>query len=265
MSKIIQKNTRILYNLHLKGNYYKLAFNIPGIAAIAQPGQFLTLRINQAYRPLLRRPFSIHRVNPQIEILYEVVGRGTELLSQKKAGQYIDILGPLGQGFNLTGNGKNLRHYLIAGGMGIAPLFFLAQRLIEQRIQYNNHKPIILIGARTKAEVISKRDFINLGLDVRISTDDGSVGYKGKVTDLLSHLLKTKIHQLSNIYACGPRPMLVAVSTISKRHNIPTQISLDEYMACGLGVCLGCMVKTTEGQQLVCRDGPVFDATKIKW
>lgn len=266
MSKIIQKKTRILSNIHLAGRYYKLVFNIPAIARTAQPGQFITLRLNQDYKPLLRRPFSIHRINPKIEILYELVGMGTELLSRKKPGQYLDVLGPLGNGFNLTPNVYNSMPVLIGGGIGIAPLLFLAQRLKERKSSPWSQKPLVLIGAKNKREILSQKEFANLGLNVRISTDDGSVGFNGKATGLLRYILRTTHNtQRMSIYACGPKPMLSEIAIIAKQYNIPAQISLDEYMACGLGVCLGCMIQTKEGQRLVCIDGPVFDVPEIKW
>ena len=225
------------------------------------------LRISNDYQPLLRRPFSIHSVGGRrlrhknrVEILYEVIGSGTKILSEKKPGEYIDILGPLGNGFSILDARFSI---IVAGGMGVAPLFFLAQRLKERNA-------LVLIGARTKEEILSKKEFVNLGLDVKISTDDGSAGFRGKVTELLRSILR--INEQTNqwtseqiIYACGPKPMLKEISIISRQYNIPAQICLDEYMACGLGICLGCMVKTTNGYQAVCKDGPVFDSNIIKW
>ena len=273
MSKIIQKKIKVLSNIHLTGSYYRLAFNLPQVTRVAQPGQFLMLHINQGYRPFLRRPFSIHRVSPQIEILYEVVGKGTQLLSQKKPGQYLGVLGPLGNGFNyqlpitnyaassstLSLGGGQLP-ILIGGGIGIAPLLFLAEELITVHCQ----PLIVLIGAKTRKEILCQKEFANLGASVKISTDDGSAGFKGKVTELLKITLsKTCQRQSTTIYACGPKSMLKEIAIISKQYNIPAQISLDEYMACGLGVCLGCMIETKEGYQRVCKEGPVFDSTII--
>ena len=274
MPKIIQRKARVLANVHLVGNYYKLALNLPEINRVVRPGQFVMLRINQDYKPFLRRPFSIHKIaqssklkaqrkrkGPEakcIEILYEVVGKGTELLSQKKPGQYLDVLGPLGNGFSIFDTRCSI---LVGGGIGIAPLLFLAEQLLAVSPQ----RLVVLIGAKTKKEILCKKEFAGLNLDVKISTDDGSVGFPGKVTDLLKHLLLTTDYGPMTIYACGPKPMLREISVISKKYNIPAQISLDEYMACGLGVCLGCMVRTRRGYKSVCKEGPVFDSTEIIW
>ncbi len=272
MSKIIQKKTRVVSNIHLAGNYYKLALSLPEIARRARPGQFVMLRVSNDYQPLLRRPFSIHSVNNgktghnkgQIEILYEAVGKGTEILSEKKPGEYLGVLGPLGNGFDLSAIRYPLSAILVGGGIGIAPLLFLAEKITRKQ-KTKNSKPKVLIGAKTKGEILSKKEFVKLDLSVKISTDDGSSGFKGKVTRLLKYLLSNINHKLSTIYACGPKPMLKEVAVISKQYNIPAQISLEEYMACGLGVCLGCMVKTKRGYRAVCKDGPVFDSTKIIW
>jgi len=259
---IYQKEAKIVYNGHIISNYYRLALDLPEVACVAQPGQFVMLRIDKGYKPFLRRPLSIHRVNPQIEILYEVVGIGTELLSRKKPGQCLSVLGPLGNGFDLSAIRYPLSAILVAGGMGIAPLLFLAQRLIERYPLPVTRYPIALLGAKTKKEILSQKEFANLGLNVKISTDDGTAGFKGKVTELLKKLLR-QAHDVrrATIYACGPKPMLSEIAIISKQYNITAQISLDEYMACGLGVCLGCMIETKKGYQRVCQEGPVFDST----
>ncbi|MFH1339190.1 MAG: dihydroorotate dehydrogenase electron transfer subunit, partial [Candidatus Omnitrophota bacterium] len=227
----------------------------------------------------------IKRKNPKadsIEILYKVVGKGTKILSEKKPGEYLDILGPLGNGFNLSAIRYPLSAILVGGGMGVAPLLFLAQRIIESYPLSAIRYPLVLIGANTKKEILSQKEFAKLGCSVKISTDDGSAGFKGKVTDLLkkilvarrmSHVAGAKLKKPVTcdlgretiIYACGPEPMLKEVSLISRQCNVPSQISLEEYMACGLGVCLGCMVNTHRGFQTVCREGPVFDSRIIKW
>jgi dihydroorotate dehydrogenase electron transfer subunit len=150
--------------------------------------------------------------------------------------------------------------------MGIAPLVFLAEKLVEinnQQLTINN---LVLIGAKTKRQILCEKEFRNLGFDVKIATDDGSRGTKGKVTDLLKNiLLATRYSLLATIYACGPRPMLKEISCISAAYKIPAQISLEEHMACGIGACLGCVVKTKNGYQRVCKEGPVFNAAEIMW
>ena len=239
---------------------------MPEIADACQPGQFVTLRIDQGYRPLLRRPFSIHRIirgkegsrRPKgIEILYEVVGRGTELVCQKGAGQYLDVLGPLGKGFSILDARYSM---LVGGGIGVAPLLFLAEQ-IKLREPHSGIQA--LIGARRKTEILLQKGFTNLGLSVKIATDDGSAGFKGRVTELLRHILKTQRPEGASVYACGPKLMLAEISRVAREFDLSAQVCLDEYMACGLGVCLGCAVSTKQGQRLVCKHGPVFDAATL--
>lgn len=290
MSKIIQRKAKITFNKSLVSNYYKLSLKIHELSRLAAPGQFVTLRTKGANGVLLRRPFSIHglvydsesRVGRQkkifkpagIEILYAVLGKGTEALSRKKPGELIDVLGPLGNGFNYQLPITNCQlPILIGGGMGVAPLLFLAQKFrqcyslsVKPLSPVGGCHPLVLIGANTRQDILCQKEFENLGCDVRISTDNGSAGFKGNVIDLLKRVLgagQGKEHAV--IYACGPKPMLKAIARVSRQFSVSAQVSLDAYMACGLGVCLGCVVKTSEGNKRVCRDGPVFIAKKVKF
>lgn len=255
MRRVFQVKAKILSNKKIKNNYLHCIFNAPQIAKDARPGQFVNIRITDSLDPLLRRPLSIHLVRgSRIEILYEVVGKSTRVLSGKKPGEYLDIIGPLGRGFDLES--KPRVSILIGGGMGVAPLVFLAKKL--------KTKKLALIGAKTKDHIHCEKEFKELGCGVKISTEDGSKGFKGRVTGLLKKILLITYNlQLTTIYACGPKPMLKEIALISKEQNIPSQISLEEHMACGIGACLGCAVETMHGYKRVCKDGPVFDADKI--
>ncbi|MBL7151045.1 MAG: dihydroorotate dehydrogenase electron transfer subunit [Candidatus Omnitrophica bacterium] len=276
--KKLQFKAKLLYNKREKGSFFRLKILAPAIAASCLPGQFVTLRLTDGCQPLLRRPFSIHRISGSgVEILYELVGRGTQILSQKRPGEYLDIIGPLGNGFNYPLSAiRYPLSILVAGGMGVAPLLFLAERLaysVERRAHskgrlYAKRYPLnafVLIGAKNKNQILCEKEFRKFGCTVKIATDDGSKGYKGKVTQLLQHLLSTIDHRLSTIYGCGPRPMLKEISRICQRRNLAAQLSLEEHMACGIGACLGCAVDTKEGYKTVCKDGPVFDADRIIW
>src|SRR3989338_1939598 len=258
-NKIFPDKSRILVNRKITAGCYRMVLKTPRISRQALPGQFLEIKVADSYEPFLRRPFGVHRVRGEnLEILYEVVGKATEILAQKKAGEYLDVIGPLGNGFRLNITHSTL-NILVAGGMCVAPLMFLAEKLAETKHQ-------VLIGAKTKSQIFCEKEFQDLGSDVKISTDDGSQGFKGKVTDLLQKILPHAIsHKPLAIYACGPRPMLQEISRISKKYNIPAQISLEEHMACGIGACLGCVVNTMAGYARVCKEGPVFDADKIVW
>ncbi len=231
----------------------------PKIAQRVYPGQFLSIRLSDKPEPLLRRPFSVHRVNGSvIEIFYQVVGEGSRILSGQKAGEFLDIIGPLGNGFNLPPVAKGFEPILVAGGMGVAPLLFAAEKLKACRA-------LVFIGAKTKSQLLCQKEFSDLGCRVKVATDDGSQGFKGKVTDLLRCFLAAMDCQLPVIYACGPRPMLKAVSSLSRELEVPAEISLEEHMACGIGACLGCVVNTREGFKRVCKEGPVFNAGEVIW
>jgi len=243
---------KVLNNEQVAPHAYKMTLSALEIAKKAQPGQFVMVRVSDTRDPLLRRPFGIHNVNgAKVDILYEIAGEGTKLLSQKAPGEFLDIVGPVGNGFDcrkpLIANRKPI---LIAGGMGVAPLVFLAEKLASRA-------PIVLLGAKTKSHILCEKDFKALGCEVKIATDDGSRGHKGFVTDLLQDTIA------SAIYACGPNPMLKKIAEISKQKNIPAQFSLEEHMACGIGACLGCMVDTVEGNKRVCKEGPVFGAQNV--
>lgn len=257
---MLQLRAKILYNKKIKDNYFRLVLRAPGVSKESSPGQFLNIKVSDGYEPLLRRPFSIHRATGiSIELLYEVVGEATQVLSGRKPGQYLSVVGPLGNGFTLAAKQKAC-NILVAGGMGVAPLFFLAEKLL------NRPKPQVLIGATTSSKILCEKEFKNLGCNVKITTDDGSRGFKGKATDLLKEILRTTNNERqTTMYACGPRPMLKEISLIAKKHKIPGQVSMEEHMACGIGVCLGCAVNTKEGFKRVCKEGPVFDGDEIIW
>lgn len=262
---MLQARVKILYNKKIKGDYFHLVLQAPKITKASLPGQFLHIKVNDAHEPLLRRPFSIHRLQgTNIELLYEVVGHATEVLSHRKSGEYLDVIGPLGNGFGYTPHAtRHMLPILVAGGMGVAPLSFLSEKLAESKV--HSSKFIVLIGAKTKNQILCEKEFRYLGCEVKIATDDGSKGFKGKVTDLLRNLLSAIDYRLSTIYACGPRPMLKEISRISKEYNIPAQVSLEEHMACGIGACLGCAVNTKDGFKRACKEGPVFKADGIAW
>lgn len=257
---MFQLKAKLLSNKRVKDNYLHCILEAPAIAKNARPGEFVNIRITDTLDPLLRRPLSIHAVKGQtIEVLYEVVGRSTQVLSKKKAGESLDIIGSLGNGFNYQEpRAKSQGSILVGGGMGVAPLVFLAKKI-------GGRRATVLIGAKTKNHIHCEKEFKELGCEVKVSTDDGSKGFKGRITGLLKNLLLTTDYRLSAIYACGPRPMLKEIALISKEKNIPAQISLEEHMACGIGACLGCVVNTKDGYKRVCKDGPVFEAKEIIW
>lgn len=258
---------KIISNKQTSQKYFKIRLTAPSLAKEALPGQFVMAKISNDYEPLLRRPFSIHRVTGKnIEIIYEIKGKGTQILSHKKPGEYLDVIGPLGNGFDYCIPYPVSRiPILVAGGMGVAPLVFLAEKLKELNTRYSIRNTVVLMGARTKSQLSCEKEFKGFGCDVKIATDDGSAGFKGRITELLERILRTPypVPRTPLLYACGPKPMLKEVIRVAGRYNIPAQVSLEEYMACGFGACLGCVVQTKNGYKRVCKEGPVFSAQEL--
>jgi len=264
---VLQKKVKVKSNSRISGSYYHIVLTAGSLNRLARPGQFIMLRVNGGTTPFLRRPLSIHAVSGQkLEILYEALGPATKLLSAMRPSEEVDIIGPLGNGFEYQAKDVRMRRpILVCGGMGVAPINFLAQELASRKPQTADQSPFVLIGARSAKQILCEKEFKQKGCAVEIATDDGSRGFKGRVTELLDNLLSAIDHRASVIYACGPRPMLKEVSRISAKHKIPAQISLEEHMSCGIGACLGCAVNTTEGLKRVCKEGPVFRAEEIVW
>lgn len=247
-------------NRNIRSSYYLLTIHPLKRINKPLPGQFFMVSIGDGLDPLLRRPFSLYRLlDGDIQILYRVVGKGTKILSEKKAGDVIDIIGPLGRGFSV----KGLRQdsiILVAGGLGIAPIFALTEVIKDK-------KPVLFYGARTKDDLLSLSKLKEMGIKIIVSTDDGSYGYKGTVTDHLRGFLSHHTSHITHyrLYACGPRAMLKEVSDLVKEHKLSGFISLEENMACGVGTCLGCVVNTRDGYKCVCKEGPVFPVEDIIW
>ncbi|NVM22202.1 MAG: dihydroorotate dehydrogenase electron transfer subunit [Desulfobacterales bacterium] len=235
------------------------------LAGIASPGQFVMVRIAEQRIPLLRRPFSIHNsvtAHNEIrgfEILYKVVGQGTRAMSGLKAGDVLDVLGPLGNGFACPEGIREV--FLVAGGIGVAPLYYLACFLDEHKAV----SPHVFLGGRSAGDILCHGSFESMGVKVSITTEDGSLGEKGVVTSLVEKAIQIN-GKPDIIYACGPTPMLKAISDIAASYDIGCQISLETVMACGFGVCLGCAVEKacSPGSYLhACTDGPVFDSRAV--
>lgn len=236
--------------------YYELEFIAPAIAAEALPGQFVHIRVAESLDPLLRRPFSIYNVDKNlgsITVFYKVVGYGTRLLSRIHMESRLDVMGPLGKPFSIPPGIRSA--YLVGGGVGIAPLVYLARVLYENKIRCR-----VLLGAST-AGFLAGKDILNrLGVDYLVSTDDGSEGFKGRVTDLFAQ--QVALRRCDYVYACGPEAMMAEVSRLAEKYGIPGEISMEEHMACGIGACLGCVHRIRHGEGFryarVCSEGPVF-------
>jgi len=255
-----QENSIVRSVEQLAGSLYRLTLAAPLIAASARPGQFVMASCGLSLDPLLRRPFSIHRClgSDRIQLLIRVVGRGTGLLAGVQPGQPLSLVGPLGRGFGTKPTGPVC---LVGGGIGIAPLLFLADRLRD--LLADNPPCTVLLGSRTSEELTHlATEFGALGCRVETSTDDGSLGHHGPITDLLAPHLA----HLKHVYACGPQPMMATVAGLCRMAGVDCEVSLESHMACGLGACLGCAVQGADNRyRHICKHGPVFKAEEVAW
>ncbi len=238
----------------ISDNIFLIKVLSPSIASLAKPGQFCNIKVSENSFPLLRRPFSVCDVEEDyLFFLFDIHGEGTKLISEKKPGESLELLGPLGNGFDYK-NGYDTA-VIVAGGLGVAPFPFLLKNLSA------NKKIISLIGGR------SKKNIVTIGLkNVLASTDDGSEGFHGTVVDLFKREIKNISHNKFRIFACGPTPMLKALQSYCVENNYDCQISVECAMACGFGICQGCPIDPVNGGTylLVCKDGPVFEAKSVK-
>lgn len=255
-----QENSIVESVEQLADTLFRLTLTAPLIAAAAQPGQFVMAACGPSLDPLLRRPFSIHRLlaPDRIQLLFRVVGKGTGLLAESRPGQQLSLIGPLGRGFRPVARGPAC---LVGGGIGIAPLLFLADRLCLT--SPDPHPCTVLLGAQTGAELTTlAREFAALRCQVETATDDGSLGHRGFVTDLLAPHLATA----QQVYICGPQPMMARIALQCQAAQVGCQASLEAHMACGLGACLGCTVHGSDDRyRHVCKHGPVFTAEEVAW
>ncbi|MFC1580625.1 dihydroorotate dehydrogenase electron transfer subunit [Thermodesulfobacteriota bacterium] len=258
---MLEENPKILFNQKLTPDTWLMGLEASGIVATAKPGQFVMVQVHPGNDPLLRRPFSICGTRADaLLILYRVVGKGTSIMAGKKVGERVSLVGPLGRGFEKPQvKGMAL---MVAGGIGIAPLFFLAQTLEPTDYRF-------FAGFGTARDIIRAKDILGDAGDVSIATDDGSEGYTGLVTGLLEGYLESKGYDSISLFACGPGPMLRKVALEAMARQIHCQVSLEAAMACGLGACQGCAVKAGTREKRpyyhVCSDGPVFPVSSIDW
>ena len=243
---------------------FKFVVDASEVVNTAKPGQFIEIRVNDDIEPFLRRPISIHNMDKnsgKLEFIFQVKGKGTQILSKKEIGNLIDIIGPLGKGtFKYD---KYEKIGIIGGGIGVFPLYELAKEAKNDGKDVN-----IYLGFRNKDLVCLEKEFNDVSSSLTLTTDDGSYSQKGFAIDFLKQDIEDG--KIDCIYACGPLPMLKAVKNLAIEKNIPCQISLEERMGCGLGVCLGCAVKTADSPKEapeylhVCKAGPVFDAKDVE-
>ncbi len=248
---------RVLDLNEVADNIFVLTFHSPEIAPLVQAGQFINIRVADGTDPLLRRPFSVYRIEGNaVQIVFNVVGKGSVALRGKRPGDVLDVLGPLGVPFSLNSPDFETA-VLVGGGLGVAPL-----PLATQTLRASDKRIVTFLGARTASQLVAQH------LDgVQVATDDGSKGFRGTVVDLMATMLPSLKAHHPKIFACGPTPMLHALAAVALKEEIPCEVSLEGPMACGFGICQGCPVELIGGEKkygLMCKDGPTFDVRRIK-
>ncbi len=255
--KELQGYYKVKINQDLSPRFKHLVFEAPELAPLVQPGQFVNIRVGTGTEPLLRRPFSVYRaLNGEVELFYEVLGRGTVALAQKKSGDMLDVLGPLGQPFSLPPSGTE-HVVMVAGGIGVAPFQILTDTLESCK----GLNLTLLYGARTLEHTFNMDDLERNRCHVMVATEDGSIGKKGRVSNLFSEIEWDP--NTTWIYCCGPNGMMAAVQEFARENGIRGEVSCESAMACGTGACLGCVVRTIDGYKTVCHDGPVFGLHEV--
>jgi dihydroorotate dehydrogenase electron transfer subunit len=257
---MFEQTVQIVSNERDTDLYFRLVVRAPQIAPLVRPGQFAHVRVLPMQGALLRRPFSIFEASGDtFSILYKVVGQGTKVLSAMLPCEELSVIAPLGNGFTVPPPGGETP-LLVAGGYGMAAMYLLAQR--------SPQTGIVFVGGRRRVDILCEKEFQALGWEVRATTEDGSHGEKGLVTGPLLSELKRGLAG-RKLFACGPTPMLKAVGKIADDFGLPAELSMDEHMCCGVGVCLTCVVPVRAGEtweyQRTCTEGPVFDSRRVAW
>ena len=255
---MVQEHAPVHSVREVASNIYQLSFRSAIIARQAAPGQFVNVKVDNVGGPLLRRPFSIYSVeNYDVSIIFNVVGLGTRALSYMTVGETVDVLGPLGKGVFPYNDEAFDTALLVGGGLGVAALPFLSSLMPVTK------KKVTFLGARTASQLV------RAGLEnVRVATDDGSEGSLGTVVELLRKFLETSNPDRPRIFSCGPLPMMRALKGLALQKKIECFLALEGEMACGIGLCQGCPVQTVNGKkkfELVCSDGPVFEASTVNF
>jgi len=266
---MIQQQATIRFNTQVAPDCFHLGLACGDELVKAVPGQFVMVQVGNRNTPLLRRPFSIcgrlhgpGRTAGGIELLIKVVGQGTRSLTRMGVGDTVNLLGPLGHGFRVAPDHRTI--YLAAGGIGIAPIRFLANDLIAAGVA-----PVdchLFLGGRSQMDLLCREEFKALGISVTVTTDDGSDGDQCLITDPLEIAIQD--HRPDIVYACGPPGMLACIAGIAERRKVRCQVSIETMMACGMGVCLGCAVESRQQQDTylhACIHGPVFNVEDLKF
>lgn len=262
MKKPINKNSiltkgKVIEQINLNNDYYKMKIKAPQIAMNAKPGQFVMLSIWKTKDPFLKRPFSFHKIEPKkgtFDILYKEVGKGTQIMANSNIGDQVELIGPFGNGFEIPENIHNIA--IVARGRGIAPLLPLV--LVSKKRGIGIYA---FLSAQTDNLLLCCNEVKSLSKKIFYTTDNGSKGIKGKVTDFLEKELEEVA--IDVVYICGSKRLTRHIRKLQKKYNFSAFVSLEEHMACGIGACKGCVHRTKRGYERVCKEGPVFPVENV--
>lgn len=261
---LVNETARILSNEQVGPRLYLMALASPAIAGAIEPGQFVHMRVPRMEAHILRRPFSVYARDAQagtLEVLYQVVGFGTDHMTRLAAGEECELIGPVGATWNPPADGRCL---LVGGGVGAAPLFMLCERICASDAAVD-----VVLGAQTVSALVCRERYAALlGAEPRCATDDGSYGRAGFCTSLVSEALAEAAAAgapYDYVAVCGPEPLMKIVAGLAADAGVRCEVSMEKRMACGIGACLSCVVDTVDGKKRACVDGPVFDARKVVW
>jgi len=262
MQKLKNRNSiltkgKIIEQINLNNNYYKIKIEAPQIAKEAKPGQFVMLSKWKIKELFLKRPFSFYNIEPNLgtfDILYKKIGKGTQILTESKISDLVELIGPLGNGFNIPESTRKIA--LVARGIGVAPLIPLMLESKKKGIEIYS-----FLSAQTENLLLHSDKVESISKETFYTTDDGSKGAKGKVTNFLEKILKEIV--IDVVYTCGSKRLAKHIRNLQKKYNFLAFVSLEEHMACGIGACKGCVRKTKNGYKRVCKEGPVFPVEEV--
>ena len=256
----MNERARVLSNVQVGPRLWVMTLEAPEIARAIEPGQFVHMRVPGMEGHILRRPFSAYARDVQagtVDVLYQVVGFGSDHMTTLAPGAEPELIGPVGHGWQVAGGARHV--LLVAGGVGAAPLFMLAERLVADGADVE-----VVLGAQTADALVTRERYARLlGREPRISTDDGTAGYHGFCTAIAKDLLAEGDWDL--VCVCGPEPVMKITAGLAAEAGVPCEVSLERRMACGIGACLSCVVDTVAGKRRACVDGPVFSAEEVVW
>lgn len=265
MGTLVNETATVLSNEQVGPRLWLMSVRCPEVAAAVKPGQFVHMLVPGMADHMLRRPFSVYSACAEagtMDILYQVVGYGTDHMTKLPEGTECQFMGAIGQGWTVPEGAKKV--LLVAGGVGAAPLFMLAQQCVERGIATT-----VVLGAQTKDALITRRAYEEvLGEEPLCATDDGTYGHAGFCTGLVEQELARAAEEgepFDYLAVCGPLPLMRIVAGMAEKAQVPTQVSMEKRMACGIGACLGCIVETVDGNRRACVDGPVFNAKEVVW